>query len=176
MTETKDTTAREPVRTELCTDFSEEAAVAAPWSRAVEILASSELFWISTVRRDGRPHVTPIPAVWRDDRLHFCTGPGEQKAKNLEANPNLVLTTGNNRWAEGFDLVVEGTARRITDDGRLRVLAGAWLEKYGSDWAFEVADGHFGHGEGRAVVFEVEPRKVLGFGKGTPFSQTRWAF
>ncbi|CAM5584564.1 hypothetical protein GCM10010329_75540 [Streptomyces spiroverticillatus] len=176
MTDTKHTPAREPVRTELCTDFSEAEAVAAPWSRAVEILRSAELFWISTVRSDGRPHVTPLPAVWRDDRLHFCTGPGEQKAVNLGRNPHLVLTTGSNRWNEGFDLVVEGEARRITDDDRLKVLAGAWLEKYGSEWDFEVADGHFGHGPGKAVVFEVAPVKVLGFGKGSPFSQTRWTF
>ncbi|MFJ2742583.1 pyridoxamine 5'-phosphate oxidase family protein [Streptomyces sp. NPDC087440] len=175
-TEQKDTPGREPVRTELCADYSEEEAVAAPWSRAVEILASAELYWISTVRSDGRPHVTPLPAVWRDDRLHFCTGPGEQKAVNLRGNPRLVLTTGTNRWKEGFDLVVEGEARRITDDARLRVLAGAWREKYGSEWTFEVEDGHFGHGPGRAVVFEVAPVKVLGFGKGSPFSQTRWTF
>lgn len=168
--------ATEPTSTTLGTDYSEEKAVAAPWSRAEEILRSAELFWISTVRSDGRPHVTPLPAVWLDGRLHFCTGPGERKAKNLATNPHLVLTTGNNRWKEGFDLVYEGTATRITDDARLRVLADAWETKYGSDWHFDVADGHFGHGEGRAVVFEVPPKTVFGFGKGTPFSQTRWRF
>ncbi|MFI5809191.1 pyridoxamine 5'-phosphate oxidase family protein [Streptomyces sp. NPDC051561] len=165
-----------PTSTTLGTDYSEEKAVAAPWSRAEEILRTAELFWISTVRSDGRPHVTPLPAVWRDGKLHFCTGPGERKALNLAKNPHLVLTTGNNRWKEGFDLVYEGAAVRVTDDARLRVLADAWEEKYGSDWHFEVGDGHFGHGAGRAVVFEVEPGTVFGFGKGSPFSQTRWQF
>ncbi|MFF0741059.1 pyridoxamine 5'-phosphate oxidase family protein [Streptomyces sp. NPDC004111] len=165
-----------PTSTTLGTDYSEEKAVAAPWAKAEEILRTAELFWISTVRGDGRPHVTPLPAVWRDGKLHFCTGPGERKALNLAANPHTVLTTGNNRWKEGFDLVYEGTAVRVADDARLRVLADAWETKYGSDWHFEVADGHFGHGPGRAVVFEVAPRTVFGFGKGTPFSQTRWRF
>jgi uncharacterized pyridoxamine 5'-phosphate oxidase family protein len=160
----------------LGTDFSEEEAEAAPWSRAVEILREAELFWITTVRGDGRPHVTPLPAVWADGRLHFCTGPGEQKAKNLAGNPNTVLTTGTNRWKEGFDLAVEGRAVRVTDDVRLRALADAWETKYGSEWHFEVGDGHFGHGAGRAVVFEVAPHTVFGFGKGSPFSQTRWRF
>ncbi len=48
------------------------------------MLEASEIFWLSTVRRDGRPHVTPLPAMWLDGALHFCTGPEEQKAKNLE--------------------------------------------------------------------------------------------
>ena len=46
-------------------------------------------------RGDGRPHVTPLPAVWSDGALHFCTGPTEQKGVNLAANPACVLTTGN---------------------------------------------------------------------------------
>jgi hypothetical protein len=29
---------------------------------------------------------------------------------------------------------------------------------------------------GEAWVFEVAPTKVFGFGKGQPFSQTRWRF
>jgi len=29
---------------------------------------------------------------------------------------------------------------------------------------------------GAAWVFEVSPTKVFGFGKGEPFSQTRWRF
>lgn len=37
----------------------------------------TEMFWLSTVRRDGRPHVTPLPTVWLDGRLHLrCAGQG----------------------------------------------------------------------------------------------------
>lgn len=163
-------------RTELATGFSDERAVATPWSRAAAILADAELFWISTVRPDGRPHVTPLPAVWVDGSLHFCTGSGERKAKNLAANPSVVLTTGTNTWNQGYDVVVEGEAVRIADDDRLRELAGAWEAKYGSFWHFEARDGYFHHGPGRALVFEVAPRTAFGFGKGEPFSQTRWRF
>ncbi len=35
----------------------------------------------STVRPDGRPHVTPLLAVWADDALHFCTGPGRAQGQ-----------------------------------------------------------------------------------------------
>lgn len=156
--------------------YSDATAAATPWPEAEAALAEAELFWISTVRPDGRPHVTPLPAVWAHGALHFCTGPEERKARNLAENPQVVLTTGSNTWNKGYDLVVEGEAVRVSDEGRLRELAGAWEAKYGSFWHFEVRDGFFHHGSGHALVFSVAPRTVFGFGKGEPFSQTRWRF
>ena len=161
---------------ELDPRYSDETATAPPWSEAEALLTAAELFWISTVRPDGRPHVTPLPAVWSHGALHFCTGPEERKARNLDQNPQVVLTTGTSTWEKGYDLVVEGEAVRVSDDDRLRELATAWEAKYGSFWHFEVRDGYFQHGAGHAVVFSVAPRTVFGFGKGEPFSQTRWRF
>jgi nitroimidazol reductase NimA-like FMN-containing flavoprotein (pyridoxamine 5'-phosphate oxidase superfamily) len=165
-----------PPRTRLDARYSDETATATPWPQARARLAEAELFWISTVRPDGRPHVTPLPAVWSAGALHFCTGPDERKAKNLARNPHVTLTTGTNTWNRGYDLVVEGEAVRVTDDERLRELATAWEAKYGKFWHFEVRDGFFHHGSGHALVFTVAPRTVFGFGKGEPFSQTRWRF
>src|SRR5438034_6111175 len=101
--------------TELDTRFSDPDAVATGWEETRRALESAELFWISTVRADGRPHVTPLVAVWLDDAIHFATGPGEQKAVNLRANRNVVLTTGCGQWERGLDLVVEGEAVQVTD-------------------------------------------------------------
>lgn len=137
-------------RARLDTRYSDGTATATDWSDALKILAGAELFWISTVRPDGRPHVTPLPAVWSGGALHFCTGPQERKARNLAANPHVVLTTGVNTWNEGYDLVVEGEAVRVVDDGRLGELAAAWEEKYGEFWRFEVRNGGFQHGAGHA--------------------------
>ena len=156
--------------------FGDPESPPTPWSEVRRVLETAELCWISTVRRDGRPHVTPLPAVWSDDRLHFCTGPAEQKAVNLAGNPHVVLTTGANQWKQGLDVVVEGDAVRVTDDTRLRVLADLWRSKYRGDWDFAVKDGMFHHQDGgSAVVFEVAPTKVLAFAKGQ-FAQTRYRF
>lgn len=156
--------------------YSDPEAGPPPWSEVERLISEAELFWISTVRPDGRPHVTPLPAVWSAGALHFCTGPQERKARNLAENPHVVLTTGTNTWNRGYDVVVEGEAARVADEARLRELAAAWEAKYGGFWHFEVRDGHFHHGPGHAVVFSVAPRTVFGFGKGEPFSQTRWRF
>ena len=170
---------------ELDQRFSSEGATARPWSEVVGVLEQSEIFWLSTVRRDGRPHVTPLPAVWLDDALHFCTGPDEQKAKNIEVNPQCILTTGDNAFLSGLDVVVEGHATRVTDESLLNRLAALWESKL--SWPFDVVDGAFQErttdigGEEfdarrTAHVFAVAPNKILAFGKGEPFSQTRYRF
>lgn len=160
---------------ELHPEFSEPSAAAPSWAAVVDVLTSSEMFWLSTVRRDGRPHVAPLPAMWLDGALHFCTGPEEQKAKNLESNPACILTTGTNHFRSGLDVVVEGAAVRVTDEARLERLAGLWKSKL--DWLFPVAGGAFQSTEGGPVpVFGVAPTKVLAFGKGSPYSQTRYRF
>jgi general stress protein 26 len=161
---------------ELDARFSDPAATAVPWSAVLRVFEENEIFWLSTVRRDGCPHVTPLPAMWLDGALHFCTGPEEQKARNLEANHHVVLTTGTPAFKEGLDVVVEGRAVRVTDEPRLQRLAEMWNEKL--DWPFEAVDGGFRdrsfEGHGIAHVFAVTPTKVLAFGKGDPFSQTRF--
>jgi nitroimidazol reductase NimA-like FMN-containing flavoprotein (pyridoxamine 5'-phosphate oxidase superfamily)/ketosteroid isomerase-like protein len=164
---------------ELDSRYSTEGATPVSWGEASTQLENAEVFWISTVRPDGRPHVTPLIAVWLDGALHFCTGPDERKAKNLDRNPKCILTTGTNAIDEGLDLVVEGEAVRVTDDARLRQIAEAYVSKYGEEWRFGVQDGNFVHGAAEssiAIVFEVSPQTALGFRKGNEFSQTRWRF
>jgi general stress protein 26 len=161
--------------TELDPRYGEPQATPTAWPEAVAQLAAAELSWLCTVRPDGRPHVTPLLTVWLDGALHFCTGEAERKARNLAANPQVVLTTGSNALHGGTDLVVEGRAVRVLDRERLQVLADAWEHKYGSEWHFEVGDQTFTGQEGPALVFRVEPSTAFGFGKG-PYSQTRWRF
>jgi uncharacterized pyridoxamine 5'-phosphate oxidase family protein len=158
--------------------YSSEGARETAWTEARKRLEEAEVFWVSTVRPDGRPHVTPLIAVWVDGLLYFCTGESERKAKNLERNPHCVLTTGSNALGHGLDLVVEGDAARVSNDEQLRRIAAAYEAKYGPDWRFEVRDGFFVHpgGTGAVLVFEVVPRKAFGFRKGEEYSQTRWTF
>jgi general stress protein 26 len=156
--------------------FSDPDTVATSWAQTRRLLETAQLFWISTVRADGRPHVSPLVAVWLDGAVHFCTGAQEQKAVNLRANPRVVLTTGCNDWQRGFDVTVEGEAVRTTDDEVLTRLARAWAEKWDGSWRFQARGGAFHHeGGGEALVFSVRPTKVLVFGKG-PFSHTSHRF
>jgi hypothetical protein len=98
----------------------------------------------------------------------------KQKQRNLDANPHMAVTTGTtgaSGWNAGKDIVVEGTALRVTAAEALQALADAWFAKYGEDWRFEVRGEEFvelshsgGSTEGGAWVYRVRPAKVIAFG------------
>jgi nitroimidazol reductase NimA-like FMN-containing flavoprotein (pyridoxamine 5'-phosphate oxidase superfamily) len=165
----------EPVTT-IDRRFSDPGTLATPWDETRQVLQTAELSWITTVRADGRPHVTPLVAVWLDGAIHFSTGPTEQKAINLRANPHVILTTGCNQWDRGLDVVVEGDAVQTTDQEMLQRLASAWATKWDGRWQYEARGGSFHHQGGEpALVFSVAPARILAFAKGS-FSHTRHRF
>lgn len=164
-------------RTGLDIRYSAPGATATAWDDARRILESAEIYWITTVRADGRPHVTPLIAVWVEGAVYFATGEGEQKARNLLQNPGCAITTGCNAIGNGLDIVVEGNAVRVISQAQLELVADAIADKYGPEWRFDVrADALEGRQGNVAWLFRVQPVKVLGFGKGDPFSQTTWRF
>lgn len=114
---------------EIDSRFSSPGVPPTPWPTARAILEQAEIYWLSTVRPDGRPHVTPLAAVWHDNAVVFCTGPTERKARNLEHNRQVVFTTGCNAIAQGTDVVVEGKAEPLTDEAKLQELADAYVAK-----------------------------------------------
>ncbi|GAB2975672.1 pyridoxamine 5'-phosphate oxidase family protein [Amycolatopsis acidiphila] len=165
------------METRLDTRYSADDATAIPWAQARKVLTEAEVSWLTTIRPDGRPHVTTLLAVWLDDSAYFCTGAEERKGRNLAENPHVALTTGCNRLHEGLDVVLEGDAVRVRDTAKLRRIAEAYEAKYGSEWRFTVSDdGAFLNTYGdEALVYEIAPVTAFGFGKGL-YSQTRWRF
>ena len=143
------------------------------WQTVERALTGAELYWLTTVRDDRRPHVTPVVGVWIDDGFVFCTGSDEQKARNLEHGNAVAVTTGANTWNDGLDVVVEGPAVRVTGHDALLALADAYREKYGNDWDFHADDQVFDPDGNRAHVFRVAPTKVIAFAK-SPHGQTRF--
>jgi nitroimidazol reductase NimA-like FMN-containing flavoprotein (pyridoxamine 5'-phosphate oxidase superfamily) len=164
--------------------YGDPSAVPPLWGDIERFLTDAQLYWIVTVRADCRPHAVPLVGVWDDAAFAFCTGPDEQKQRNLDANPQVAVTTGStgaNGWNSGKDVVVEGTAVRVTDAEDLRTLAAAWFAKYGNDWKFDVRGEEFvelsdsgGSTEGGAWVYRVVPHKVIAFGDG--HGQTTYRF
>jgi hypothetical protein len=169
-------TGNEP-EAELDPRFSDPNATPTPWAEARDELKQAKAYWLSTVRPDGRPHVTTVAAVWADGALHFTTGRSERKAMNLVRNSHCVITTGTNTL-EGLDVVVEAEAVLVTDEARLQRLAEAYVAKYDQVFVFEVREGALWieGSEDPGLAYELRPTKAFGFGKGESFSQTRWRF
>jgi hypothetical protein len=174
---TQMTAIREPIA-ELDPEFSDPTATPTDWADARRILETAQTYWLSTVRADGRPHVTPVAGVWVVDAVHVTTGDGEQKRRNIAGNAHCVLTTGCNGF-EGVDVVVEADAIEVTDLGRLHVVAEAFAAKYRNTFPFDVGDGHLRLRDVAGSVvrcYRLQAGKVFAFRKDDPFGQTRWRF
>jgi general stress protein 26 len=168
-----------PVSTTLNRRYSDPAASATSWADTVRVLETAELFWLTTVRPDGRPHQTPVVAAWGEGGIHFHTGDNEVKFANLQANPHVVLTTGCNSWDRGLDVVIEGRATQVTDKAVLERLAPLWAPKWDGRWLLEAHEGGFsdpGAERFTSSVFSVAPTKIDAHAKGDPFSATTYRF
>ena len=153
-------------------------AVATPWEETRRVLETAEVFWLATVRADGRPHVTSVAAAWLDGILYFGTGSTAQKFKNLRGNPHVVLTTGNNHLATGLDIVVEGDAAPCTDMAVHERLYQVWAIRFGEGWPIQLRNRVlWDESTGEPMpVFAVTPTKIFAFARGDVWSQTRYQF
>src|ERR687886_662061 len=105
--------------------YGNASATPPTWAEIEHLLAHAQLYWIITVRADGRPHAVPLVGVWHEGAFAFCTGAEEQKQRNLERNPHVAVTTGTTGaggWDSGEEVVLEGTAVRVTDPVTLQAL------------------------------------------------------
>jgi hypothetical protein len=90
----------------------------------------------------GAPHVMPVWGVWFEDAFYFSTSPTSRKARNIAANPRVVITADDPRNA----VIVEATVMQLDDPALTKRIVAAYNAKY--DWntpegeAFLVARPH----------------------------------
>jgi hypothetical protein len=151
---------------------------ASEWSSVIEHLErSTATYWLATVDPDRNPQVRPILGVWVHGELHFCSGAGTRKAKNLALDPHCVVAVDH----EPLDLVGHGVVEKVRDLSTLQDIANAYAEIY--DWHVTVRDGAF-HDVGGAPtagpppyeVYKVVPTTAFVFGTELTVSPTRWVF
>ena len=154
---------------------------ALPWSRARDALATGSpspgvTFFLGTVGVDGKPHAAGVGGLWQDGDLYFTSGPRMRKARDLAADPACTFSVR----LEGIDLVLEGSAGRVTDGPALELIAGRYRDV---GWPAEVAGDAFTAPYGAPSagpppwhLFRFTPRAVTGVATAEPFGATRWTF
>ena len=151
-----------------------------PWSRALAALESNEpqkqTPFLATTRPDGRPHVAGVGALWDDDKVYFVSGAGTRKSRNVAENAQCAIAFS----MPGIDLVIEGTAERVTDDETLQRLAKRYADQ---GWPARVKDGAFTYdysapsaGPPPWDLYAVTPSTVFGVLSDEPGGATRWRF
>ena len=153
-----------------------------PWSRALDELEdlstnnTHKTFWLATVRPDGRPHIAGVGALWVDGKLYFTSGAGTRKSRNLAENPNCTISV----TLPTLDLVVEGTASRVTDQATLQRIAERYAAQgwpaSASDDALTAAYSAPSAGPPPWNLYVVTPVTAVGVATAEPYGATRWRF
>lgn len=110
------------------------------WSEVEDALmvrqGSEMIYFLGTVRPDGRPHSAGVGPYMHDGDFYIVTGLNSQKIKNLTANPAATLSTR----VPGYDVTLEGTVERVSDTAVLEELAAIYRE---GGWSAEVEGDAF---------------------------------
>ena len=78
-----------------------------------QFLAEPRNIMVATIRRDGRPQVTPNWFSWDGERFYISTTKTRQKYKNLRRDPRVQLVLDEPR---GFrTLLIDGTVEIWAD-------------------------------------------------------------
>jgi nitroimidazol reductase NimA-like FMN-containing flavoprotein (pyridoxamine 5'-phosphate oxidase superfamily) len=96
------------------------------WQTVIARLVSERSYWLATVAPDGAPHATPVWGAVVDDVWYFYSERRTVKARNLAANPRVVL-----HLADCADvLIVHGHAQDIGHPSTRRDVVATFATKY----------------------------------------------
>jgi hypothetical protein len=155
-----------------------------PWSRAVEQLDKLEprggslgpTCWLTTTRVDGRPHLAGVVGFWMDDTLYFVSGPRTTKAKNITRDPRCSFAMS----LSNLDLVLDGTASRVTDPHTLhRVAEGFAVRGWPLEVEGDLVTASFGAPTAPPPPWQLHafrPETALGVATAGQSGATRWRF
>jgi len=136
-------------------------------------------FWLTTLNADGSAHVTSVGALWHAGSYWFQTGQHTRKAGNVARDPRCTISVAT----KGFDVMVAGEARRVSDPAVVAEIAALWAQ---SGWPAEPDPSGTGItapfnapslGPPPWFVYELRPSTAtaVGTSEETPGS-TRWRF
>ncbi len=150
------------------------------WDRVHSALVAGPVdmeYFLGTIGSDGRPHAAGLGALWFEGDIYFVSGPGTRKSRNVTANPACTLSAK----FSGMDLVVEGDAKRVTDQQTLERLATHYREV--ARWPAEVEGDAFtapysapSAGPAPWYLYCVTIHTVYGISGTEPYGATRWRF
>lgn len=166
-----------PVKISVDGRYSAPHGSATPWDEVAATLAGTEIYALTTLLPDGAPHTTPVTGLFERAGFLFCTGPQEQKCRNLSMDPRASVHIGSAMFFEGIDVVMRGSCQRVTERASLAAMIEAFVEKYGDFWRFDLGeDALLNHHGNPAWVFRLVPDVAYAFTRGDITAQTKYEF
>ncbi|GBG39825.1 pyridoxamine 5'-phosphate oxidase family protein [Mycobacterium montefiorense] len=130
--------------------------------------------WLTTINPDSSPQVRPVGVTAHNGSWYFTSGSATRKSRNLARDRRCVVSVATDQ----FDLVLEGTAERISDSGELSSVAAAFVS---SGWPAEVAGDALtaeysapSAGPPPWHVYRASPSTVFAMSTSEPFGATKF--
>jgi PPOX class probable F420-dependent enzyme len=91
-------------------------------------LREDPVVWLSSVQRDGRPHLVPVWFHWDGERIVAFSKPHARKIDNLRTHPRVMLAVGTP--GPDFEVeLIEATAE-IPEERAAAVMPAGFDSKY----------------------------------------------
>lgn len=123
-------------------------------------LAAGTRVYVSTLGKDGTPHVVPLAYVVLDGKVAFWADKASQKVKNIERDPRVgaVVETGT-QFEDFRGVQLRGTAEVVDDEATSMRVAEAMLARVPDEYKDMARPTLEGIARERIVV-SIVPAKV----------------
>lgn len=128
--------------------------------RAVQLLESEKLIWLTTVDPSGRPQPNPVWFVWDGSTVLMYSHRTAARNRNISLNPKVALHFNSDRWGEKV-VIISGEARISTGEPPVTECK-PYVNKYGEaipSLGMDVAK----YAELYSVPVRITPERVRGF-------------
>lgn len=142
------------------------------WPTVEEHLKNAVVYWMSTTRPDGRPHVVPRWGVWVGGHFYYDGSPTTRHARNLASNGACSLHVGD---GTNDVIILEGSSQATTPPGLDLggVISREFVRKYGESGYSPTPDAWEGEMAGGLCLFT--PAKGISW-FSFPTDVTRFTF
>ena len=139
------------------------------WAEIAARLSAARTYWLGTSAPSGAPHAAPVWGVVWDHTLYLYSERSTVKARNLAADPRVVI-----HLESGEDvLIVRGTVEDVGEPAGVPFVVAALAAKYtrpGDAQYLPSSDPDFD------VVYAIRPRSALAWRLDDyAGSQRRWS-
>ncbi len=149
--------AREVAEAGLGAEEAGQAAVDPQLRQILRRFAESKNSWLSTVRRDGRPHSAPVWHIWLQGRVYVMTTSSTVKVANIQERPGVTIT-----HPDPVDpIMIEGWA--LIAPAKHADLRPLFIDKY--EWDIEGSPEY-------DRLIEITPTRLLAGGR---YGRGRWS-
>lgn len=121
-----------------------------------DFIAEPNVAILATVDSRGRPHAVPIWYLYEDGVIIMSTGPGSQKFKNVQTNPEIALVM-DRKTLPYYSITARGRAEigpPLTEQQRLRMAVRYLGEDLGKRY-FDATAGN------DSVTIRLRPEKLI---------------